>query len=94
MFPSENVDRRKCKNRPLSLLVDTGVICSHSLGNRAAELLYLSHNIPPSIAVRVLHHESMRRRTGLEVAMSEQGLTWKQAPLAAGDGDLKKFRWS
>jgi hypothetical protein len=83
----QSPERRKALNRPLALLVDTGVICRFSLGDNAAKLLYLTHNIPSSVANRVLYHASQRRSTELELAMSERGNPVKLAPLADWDGD-------
>lgn len=83
----EPSDRRNARNRPLALLVDTGVVCRYSLGNNAAKLLYLTHNVPSTIAARVLYHETQRRRTDFELAMEERGQVVKLAPLADWDID-------
>jgi hypothetical protein len=74
-------DRRKSENRPLELLVDTGLVCRFSLGNEAARLLYLSHNIPSTISARVLYHDDQRRATGLELLMLERRQRINLAPL-------------
>lgn len=81
-------DRRKAKNRPLALLVDTGVVCRFSLGDNAARLLYLTHNVPSTIAARVLYHDTQRRRTDFELAMAERGHVVNLAPIADWEGDL------
>lgn len=74
-------DRRKPENRPLELLVDTGLVCRFSLGNEAARLLYLSHNIPSTIAARVLYHDDQRRATDLEQVMLKRRQKINLAPL-------------
>lgn len=74
-------DRRKPENRPLELLVDTGLVCRFSLGNEAARLLYLSHNIPSMISARVLYHDDQRRPTVLEKMMLERRQAINLAPL-------------
>lgn len=88
MLVLDQPDRRKANNRPLALLVDTGVVCRFSLGDNAARLLYLTHNVPSTIAARVLYHEAQRRRTDFEVAMAERGHVVKLAPMADWDGEL------
>lgn len=80
-------DRRIATNRPLALLVDTGVVCRFSLGDSAARLLYLTHKVPSSIAARVLFHESQRRRTDFELAMAATGHAVRLTPLADWDND-------
>lgn len=62
------LDRRHRSNRPLSIVVDVGVTCLASLGEKTARLIFLAHNVPSTIAVRVLFHEHARRATELEVA--------------------------
>lgn len=74
-------DRRKAENRPLGLIVDTGIVCRFSLGNEAARLLYLSHNICSTIATRVLYYDDQRRATALEQLMLEQKQRINLAPL-------------
>lgn len=81
MFSDISPDRRKPENRPLELLVDTGLVCRFSLGNEAARLLYLSHNIPSTITARVLYHDDRRRATALEKAMLETSNKINLAPL-------------
>lgn len=73
MLLQEAPGRRKKEIAPLGLVVEAGVICRFSLRNNAAKRLYLTHNVPSSLAARVLFHDSQRRRTHLEIAMVEQG---------------------
>lgn len=63
----EGLDRRRPSNRPLSIVVDVGVTCLASLGETTARLLFLAHNVPSTIAVRVLFHVQARRATELEI---------------------------
>lgn len=87
MAPHEQPERRDARNRPLALLVDTGVVCRFSLGDSAARLLYLTHKVPSTVAARVLYHDAQRRRTDFELAMAERGHVVKLAPLADWDID-------
>lgn len=61
-------DRRHASNSSLSILVDVGVTCLVSLGERTAKLLFLAHNVPSTIAARVIFHEHARRATAFEIA--------------------------
>lgn len=61
-------ERRHISNRALSIVVDVGVTCLVSLGERTAKLLFLAHNVPSTIAARVIFHEHARRATALEIA--------------------------
>lgn len=62
------LDRRLQSNRPLSIVVDVGVICHSSIGERSAPLLFLAHEVPSTVAARVLFHPGARRVTELERA--------------------------
>ncbi len=68
-FP--RIDRRLQSNRPLSIVVDVGVVCHASLGERTAKLLLLAHDVPSTIAARVLFHPGARRATELEQAADD-----------------------
>jgi hypothetical protein len=61
-------DRRHPSNKSLSIVVDVGVTCLLSLGERTAKLLFLAHNVPSTIAARVIFHEHDRRASALEIA--------------------------
>jgi hypothetical protein len=61
-------DRRHPSNNSLSIVVDVGVTCLALLGEKTAKLLFLSHNVPSTIAARVIFHEHARRATALELA--------------------------
>lgn len=87
MGPHQLSNRRKPENHPLELLVDTGIVCRFSLGTKAASLLYLTHNIPSTIAVRVLFHDDQRRPTALERAMQERKQTINLSPLRDWESD-------
>jgi hypothetical protein len=66
-------DRRHPSNNSLSIVVDVGVTCLVSLGEKTAKLLFLAHNVPSTIAARVIFHEHTRRATALEhAAISER----------------------
>lgn len=54
-------DRRIQSNRPLSIVVDAGVICHASLGEKAATQLFLVHGVPSTVAARVLFDPGARR---------------------------------
>ena len=69
-------DRRRQSSRGLSVVVDVGIVCLDSLGERTAKLLYLTHNVPATVAARVLFHSEARRATELTCAL-EEGITWK-----------------
>lgn len=80
-------DRRRQSSRPLSIVVDVGVVCLDSLGERTARLLYLTHNVPSTVAVRVLFHAEARRATELERAI-QNGITLPDA--AEREGKLNE----
>ena len=52
-------------------MVDVGVTCSQSIGNSAARLLFLTHNVPSTVAARVFFHATKRRATEFERAVYE-----------------------
>lgn len=64
-------DRRLQSNRTLSIVVDVGVVCHASLGQTTAKLLFLAHDVPSTVAARVLFHTGERRVTELERAADE-----------------------
>lgn len=64
-------DRRLPSNRTLSVVVDVAVTCRETLGENAAKLILLNHNIPSTVAARVLFHAEERRVTELERAADE-----------------------
>lgn len=68
-FPG--LDRRRQASRPLSIVVDIGLTCLSSIGEKATKQLFLTHNVPSTVAARVLFHAEQRRRTELERAVDE-----------------------
>lgn len=63
MEPHHFRDRRKTGNRTLSALVDKALICRAFLGAEGASVLFRAFNVPSTVAVRVLFHETLRRRS-------------------------------
>lgn len=69
-------DRRRPSSQALSVVVDVGIVCLDSLGEGTAKLLYLTHNVPSTVATRVLFHKDARRTTELTRAV-EDAITWQ-----------------
>lgn len=84
-------DRRRRSSQALSVIVDVGIVCLDSLGERTAKLFYLTHNVPSTVATRVLFHRDARRTSELTRAVedattsqaAERGMQQLDLPLSA-----------
>lgn len=69
-------DRRRRSSQALSVIVDVGIVCQDSIGEGTAKLFYLTHNVPSTVATRVLFHRYARGTTELMRAV-EDAITWQ-----------------
>jgi hypothetical protein len=98
MHEYSGVDRRLQSGRPLSIIVDIGLMCVSSLGARSARLLYLAHEVPSTVASRVLFHASERRANALGQILGSLGscasagkIREESTPCQSAPNDDKKY---
>lgn len=59
------LDRRLQTGQPLAIIVEIGLFCLPTLGERSARLLFRAHDVPSTVASRVLFHPDERRRNAI-----------------------------